>query len=236
MENIPYELTVNLAVFNTAKAVADYSFYMLFPEEEYLVRKYYREGDNVLDLACGMGRTTLLLQEMGFKVRGIDRSPLFIETARRRMPYLDLKVGSFDQIQEPDNSFSHVLISLNGIDLAFPVSQRVAALEECIRVLKPGGTLIFSSFNVKSMHWFSPGSRGRFRWKMRNGLKAFKQSAYVMEDGVYTFYSSPGIVRRQAETVGLKLLEMKWFRIVGIDSFDKYFSRSIYYVFEKPRA
>jgi ubiquinone/menaquinone biosynthesis C-methylase UbiE len=177
-----------------------------------------------------------MLHEMGLTVRGIDRSELFIQTAKRRMPYLDLKVGSFDQIQEPDNSFSHVLICLNGIDYAFPAAQRLEALRECARVLKPGGTFIYTSHNVKSMHWFSPCYRGRMRWKLRNSPKAFKEWAYIREDDVYSFYASAEFVVRQTETVGLRLMEMKWFRKVGVDRIDRYFSPFIYYVFEKPLA
>ena len=75
-------------------------------EEEYLFSKYYKAGESILDLACGMGRTTLLLFEMGLTVRGVDRSEVFIEICKRRFPYLDLHAGSFDKLEEPDSSFS----------------------------------------------------------------------------------------------------------------------------------
>ena len=86
MREIPRELEVNLAAFHTVQAVADFSFYRLLKEEEYLFPKYYKSGDSVLDLACGLGRTTLLLHEMGLAVRGVDRSDLFIQVAKRRFP------------------------------------------------------------------------------------------------------------------------------------------------------
>jgi ubiquinone/menaquinone biosynthesis C-methylase UbiE len=233
MGEIPHELAVNLAAFHTAKAVADFSFYRLLKEEEYLFPKYYKSGDSVLDLACGLGRTTLLLHEMGFAVRGVDRSDLFIQIAKRRLPYLDLHVGSYDNIEEADSSFSHVLISLNGIDYAYPAAQRSAAIQECARVLKPGGTLIYSSHNVKSLHWFSPYYRNRLGWKARNSIKAFKEWDYVVEDGVYAFYGSPGFVVRQTEAVGLKLLEMRGFFRLGTGRLDRYFSPYVHYVFTK---
>jgi SAM-dependent methyltransferase len=233
-EQLPLELAENLQVFRTDAAVAEYSVYRLFPEEEYLFNKYYKVGESVLDLACGMGRTTLLLQEMGLSVRGIDRSEVFIHLAQKRLPYLDLRVGSYDCIEEPDSSFSHVLISFNGIDYAFPESQRVTALRECARVLKPGGTFIYSSHNLKSMHWFSPCYRHRLRWKLRHSTKAYREWAYVLEDGLHSLYASPDFVVRQTESFGLKLLEMRWFRKLGTDRFDRYFSPYIHYVFRKP--
>lgn len=39
-------------------------------------------GGRVLDLACGIGRHSVLLSKMGYRVTGFDISPLFIEKAR----------------------------------------------------------------------------------------------------------------------------------------------------------
>ncbi len=230
---ISREVEQNLRVFSSPQAIADLSVYRLFPEEDYLFKKYYRPGDSILDLACGLGRTTLMLHEMGLAVKGIDFSEVLIGTARRRLPYLDLEVGSFHDIKEPDGSFDHVLISFNGIDYAFPVEQRLTALAECARVLRPGGTLIYSSHNLKSMHWYSPYYRYRLPWKMRNCHKAFRDWAYILEDGVYTFYASADHVIRQTEPIGFKLREVYGFGRLGRGSLDLYFSPYIHYVFSK---
>ena len=233
-EQIPRELAENLQAFKTSEAIDEYSAYLLYPEEKRLFAKYYKPGDSVLDLACGLGRTTLLLYEMGLAVRGIDASEVFISTAKRRLPYLDLRVGSYAHIEELDSSFSHVMISLNGIDYAFPESQREAALRECARVLRPGGTFIYSSHNIKSLHFFSPRYRYRILWKLRNGLRAFKDRAYVMEEGLHTLYTSREFVIRQTEKVGLALLEIVWLNMIGNALIDRYFSPYYYYVFKKP--
>ena len=235
-ESIPKELADNLAIYRSSEAVANLSLYRLYPDEEYLIRKYFRAGDSILDLACGMGRTTLPLYEMGYAVRGVDRSEVLIEIARRRLPYLDLRQGSYDNIEEPDASFSNVLISLNGIDYAFPVAQRIQALRECGRVLKPGGIFIYSSHNLKSMHLYSPYYMERKKWKIRNCLKAFKTWTYLNEEGLHTFYATFEHVIEQSEAVGLRLLEMKWFSKFGVDRIDRYFSPYIQFVFTKPAA
>ncbi len=229
----PPEIERNLRAFSSPQAVAEFSVYHLFPEEERLFQKYYRPGETVLDLACGLGRTTLLLHEMGLSVRGVDFSQIFIDTAKRRLPYLDLRVGSFHQLEEADNSFSHVLISFNGIDYAFPEQQRVTALRESVRVLRPGGTLIYSSHNLKSMHFFSPYYSRRLQWKLRNCHKAWRDWAYIMEDGVHAFYASSSYVVRQSQALGLQLEEMNGFGRLGHGPLDLYFSPYIHYVFRK---
>lgn len=231
---LPRQLKENIELFRTPEAVDEYSSYLLFPEEKKLFAKYYRPGESVLDLACGLGRTTLILHEMGLQVRGVDLSDVFIDVAKRRLPYLDFRAGSYTQIQEPDCSFDHVMISLNGIDYAYPESQREAAVRECARVLKPGGTFIYSSHNLKSLHFFSPRYRYQILWKLRNSLKAFKDRAWVVEAGLHTLYTSREFVVRQTEQTGLRLLEIVWLPMIGNARLDRYFSPFYYYVFAKP--
>jgi len=231
----PAQQAANLAYYSSPAAIAAYSFYSLLKEEEYLFPKYFKTGESVLDLACGLGRTTLLLHEMGMRVRGVDRSEVFIELARRRFPYLDLCLGSYDSIDEEDGSFDNILIALNGIDYAIPEAQRVTALHECARVLKPGGIFIFSSHNLKSLHWFSPYYGRNLRWKARNCLRAFGEPCYVKEGSEYSFYTVPGYVVRQTESVGIKLLEIRGFNRFRSIRLDQYFSPYLHYVFTKPQ-
>ena len=130
----PAKSNAVLRYYSSAEAIDECSVYSLYPEEEYFIIKYWRLGDRILDLACGLGRTTVRLHEMGFSVVGIDLSENLIRAAKQRSPYLDLRVGSFTSIGEPNASYSHVLISSNAIDLALPQTSRLAALDECARV------------------------------------------------------------------------------------------------------
>jgi len=235
-EQIPLHVAENLQFYTTPQAIDECSVYRLYPLEKFLFAKYYKPGDRILDLACGLGRTTLRLHEMGFSVRGLDASEVLINIANRRFPYLELRVSSFACIEELNSSYSHVLISSNALDLAFPESERVTALHECARVLKPGGTLIYSSHNVKSLHFFSPRYWRRLLWKLRNSQKAFKARAYITEGSLHGLFASPEFVIQQTESIGFKYLEMigprmsrDWWR-------NRYCSIYIHYAFQKPAA
>lgn len=233
-DEIPPELAANLAYYESQDAVNTFSFYRFLPEEEVLIPKYFKVGDSVLDLACGIGRTTHLLHEMGMRVRGIDRSENFVKLANQRFPHLDIRLGSYDDIQEEDSSFTNILIALNAIDYAFPEAQRVKALRECARVLKPGGILIYSSHNVKSLQGCSPYYWRSLRWKLRNIFRALRTRCYLWEGPLYTFYTEPSYAIRQTEEAGLRLLEIRGFNRFKSSRTDLYFSPYIHYVFEKP--
>jgi ubiquinone/menaquinone biosynthesis C-methylase UbiE len=226
-------------VYSSDDAIEEYSTYHLRKEEKYLFRKYFASGTRVLDLACGLGRTTLRLSEDGVRVRGYDLSPVFIERAQKRFPYLDLHVGTYTTIPEPDQSYDGVLISANGLDCAGSDRARVQALRECARVLQSGGTFIFSSHNLKSLH-ASPYyalSPTRLLWKLRHTLDAFRDHAYIVDIGransINYFYGSPAYTIRQVEDEGFRLYEAIGFRASQNPMFLKWVSPYIYYAFER---
>ena len=102
--------------------------------------------------------------------------------------------------------------------------------------VKPGGTLIFSSHNLKSLHWFSPYYRYQLKWKLRNFWRAFKEWDYVFEGSAHTFYSSHEYVTRQTEALGVQLVEIRGFARFKNPATDHYFSPYNLYVFRKPAA
>jgi len=224
----------NIDSYRTDAMIDQYSLYRLYPAERVFFSKYYKPGESVLDHACGAGRTTLRLHELGYRVKGIDTSENLINVAQRRFPYITFEVGSYCEIQEPDESYDHVLVSFNSLDYAWPEQRRIDALRECHRVLKPGGTLIFSSHNIKSFH-ASPVylNREGFMTKLRNTAAAFRDQAYVRSDTCTTYFASPAYVIDQTEKVGFKYLEQMGGRKITNPTRNRYISPYIYYAFRK---
>jgi SAM-dependent methyltransferase len=99
-------------------------------------------GKRVLDAACGPGLYAQELLRRGARVTGFDHSPRMIEICRERARQGDFRVHDLgDPITWlPDASVDLVLCAL-AIEY---VDDRVAALRELRRVLRPGGALVLS--------------------------------------------------------------------------------------------
>jgi SAM-dependent methyltransferase len=227
----------NVESFESDRALERLSNYSLVPVERELFSKYYRPSQHVLDLACGAGRTTLRLHEMGVVVKGVDLSAYLIAMARQRFPYLDLQVADYCELKEPKESFDHILISFNGLDYTHPEFNRELAIQNCFQIVRRGGTFIFSSHNLKALY-FSPYYLhwNDLKFKLRNTLAARGEKAYLFNKGncVLVFHASPSYVIRQTEAAGFEFVEMVGFRRSRNRLFNTYCSVWNHYVFRRP--
>jgi ubiquinone/menaquinone biosynthesis C-methylase UbiE len=230
----------NQDVWRQESIIDRYSRYNLESDEKYLFGKYFLPGSSVLDLACGLGRTTLRLYEMGYKVKGIDLSDMFINMAAKRFPYIPFEQGSFTEINENNESYDNILISYNSIDCAFPETEREKVLSECARVLRDKGHFVFSSHNIKSLQLFNLP----FFYRNKNSRVLLLKNIFHFQEKVYItqlyhkeqltlFYADSSYIIKQVEKHGFLFKEM-----IGVNPhFGKlkmtYFSPWINYVFKK---
>jgi tocopherol O-methyltransferase len=101
---------------------------------------------DILDVGCGIGGSSLYLAEkFGARVTGITLSPVQANRAKERaraaglQAMTDFQVANALNIPFPDNSFDLVWSLESGEHMP----DKVKFLQECHRVLKPGGKLIF---------------------------------------------------------------------------------------------
>lgn len=100
----------------------------------------------ILDIACGAGFLSIPLAKAGYDVRGIDLSNGSIATAAKHGRHLgNLAFATEDALHltAADASFDAVLL----MDFLEHVTTPEAAIQEAARVLKPGGIMVFHTFN-----------------------------------------------------------------------------------------
>ncbi|QLL09961.1 methyltransferase domain-containing protein [Mycobacterium vicinigordonae] len=99
-------------------------------------------GATVLDAACGPGLYAEELAKRGAHVMGFDQSPRMVELAQQRVPTGKFRIHDLANPLDwlDDQSIDVVLFALA---LEY-VDDRIAALDELRRVLRPEGALVLS--------------------------------------------------------------------------------------------
>jgi ubiquinone/menaquinone biosynthesis C-methylase UbiE len=108
-----------------------------------------QSGQRVLDLGCGTGRAYRLVAGKAIEYQGLDNAAALIKLAKdhNRDLLADFRVGSMRQLPFPDASFDAVLAiaSLHHVPSA---AWRRQTLREVERVLRPGGTLLMTNWDL----------------------------------------------------------------------------------------
>ncbi len=105
-----------------------------------------KQNDKVLDVGCGTGVVAITAARLGAKVSALDLSPTLIEQAQKNIVIanvdIDFKEGDVEFLPYPDASFDAVLSQFGHMFAPRPE----VAIKEMLRVLKPGGTIAFSTW------------------------------------------------------------------------------------------
>ncbi len=106
-----------------------------------------QRGKRVLDVGCGAGVDGVRFARAGAHVTAVDIAPAAIALARRNFDYqglhAELVVADGEHLPFPDGSFDYVfahgVVQYTGHDQAL--------VDECRRVLSPGGLAVFQVYN-----------------------------------------------------------------------------------------
>ncbi len=132
------------------------------------VNKYARPGSKILDMGCGNGLSSYMLNERGHWVIGSDISSFFLVEAAD-LQSDRLKYQACDALELPfaDGSFDVVCSN----ELIEHVTDAGRTLLEMMRVLKSGGILVIMGPNLCSPFWAAidlanmiTGRGGRHVW------------------------------------------------------------------------
>ena len=112
-----------------------------------LPRALARSPKSALDVGCGEGRFCRMLSRHGVEVVGVDPTRALIATARARAKNGVYIEAQAERLPFRDATFDLVVTYLSLID----VVDILSAINEMVRVLKPGGALLvanLTSFNT----------------------------------------------------------------------------------------
>ncbi|MGV8936123.1 MAG: class I SAM-dependent methyltransferase [Allorhizobium sp.] len=140
----------------------------IFSEEERrawhdLIVRHLGNGDGrrALDLASGTGVVSHLLDDLGFKVTGMDWAEPMLERARAKAKSrgrtITFVMGDAESTMEPDGTYDVI----TNRHLVWTLVDPKAAFVEWLRVLKPGGKLL-----VVDGDFVNPGLTARLVGKL----------------------------------------------------------------------
>lgn len=146
----------NRRTYNDSDVVNAYLNDIVLQEAEKVILDKYKSQLNVwkmLDIGVGGGRTTYHFAKHTAEYIGIDYSEEMISACSHKYQGLNYKFkvcNVLDMSDFADNYFDFVLFSFNGIDY-MTHEERQKALQEVKRVIKKGGTFVFSTHNIFSI-------------------------------------------------------------------------------------
>jgi SAM-dependent methyltransferase len=133
----------------------------------------------IADIGCGPGHITGFLAERRDDVLGVDLSPEMVALARRRHPRLRFEVASMLGLPFADGVWAGVVAMYSIIH--FDADERVRALAEFGRTLRPDGLLLMS-FHVDGPG-FAPGDVNHVRTFLGHRVE---MDGYFLDPAVVT--------------------------------------------------
>jgi len=103
-------------------------------------------GQDVVDLACGTGVVAVTAARRGARVTALDITPELLVRARENAGMAAVEIsfreGDVEELPFPDHAFDVVLSQFGHMFAPRPA----VAVGEMLRVLRPGGTIAFSTW------------------------------------------------------------------------------------------
>ena len=108
-----------------------------------ILKSLYHDEHSILDAGCGKGRNLRWFYHNGFDIHGIDRNDEFIAFAKAEFPKISkqLQRVSLSNLPYDNGRFDHVLCCAV-LHFAKSEDEFTQMLNELLRVLKPGGSLL----------------------------------------------------------------------------------------------
>ncbi len=199
----------------------------VWPEIKFLVKKYVKQDDKILDLGCGNGRLLKSLPEVSYW--GLDVGSVLLVQAEKLANELNFRRVNFERLDMLELN----KLNENNFDVVFMLASfnhlpsqklRLKVLVDIKKLLKPNGLLIMTNWNMwqwkyKKSIWYYKSSKIKKQNQKIRGLKlGFKDVITVWQNGtgskkVNLYYRA--FTRRELK---------KMFRQTGFQILENYYS------------
>ena len=154
--------------------------------------KYFglKEDAYLVDVGCGSGRLAKpLSQYLKGKYLGLDILPELIDYARRTVGRPDWRFEVGDGLSIPEDDGAADMVCFFSVFTHLLHEQSYVYLREATRVLKPGGTIVFSYLDfTASRHWRT------FENNIRDiGVNAFHLNMFIGKDAIQVWAEHLGL-------------------------------------------
>jgi SAM-dependent methyltransferase len=148
-------------------------------------------ADDVLDVAAGDGNVAIPAAATGATVTALDITPELIEAGRARAAQAGVQLtwvqGDAEALPYPDASFDKVLSNFGAM---FAPRHAVAAAE-MLRVCRPGGTVLMTTWSLEGFNGRLFGTIGRHMPPPPPGIQG--PPAWGDEDHVRAVFAAAGV-------------------------------------------
>ena len=165
-----------------------------------------KEGEKILDIACGGGALSLKIAEKGCEVYGVDFSEDRINSAKRLAERekiaCEFEVGSAEDLPYPDGYFDRAVCSSS----LEHFKDDIKALKEMCRFLKSNGSVVLTtdSFTYpiedelrerhrKIAYVVNYYTQETLKERFKNSGFEMKQSKYLLNSRITSFFVKIGI-------------------------------------------
>ena len=145
------------------------------------------KGMRVLDIGCGTGVAAITAARMGARVKAADLTPQLLEKARVNSQVAEVEVewleADVEQLPFADGEFDVVLSQFAHMFAPRPE----VAIAEMLRVLRPGGTIAFSTWPPELLSGRSMALQARYT----------PPPAHAVTPPSPTLWGDPNVVRQR---------------------------------------
>jgi len=124
---------------NLASEDKSYQQELIYPKSLELVQKHFKQGSSIIDIACGSGEFTTLLDKTGFKSTGADKSATLVKYAQQYHSNIKFFVADMLSMPVPEELYD----GATSIMALQNVKELSKAITNAARQLKDQGTFIF---------------------------------------------------------------------------------------------